>query len=170
MLRKYIPEEVRTRTGMEGGGVVQIIFFDFSSIVSESGGPSTSRKNTGARTDDNNSSIYDPAYARVKDPKPALKDPSPGPSNVREIPLNIDQLYAKVGFVNFSVHNSIKRFRLIVHPSAVKGLIVMMFRMEARARRLRVRRFHLPRTSTKRTKADPGALRVGAVPIRRTDI
>uniref|UniRef100_A0AC35GXX7 Uncharacterized protein n=1 Tax=Panagrolaimus sp. PS1159 TaxID=55785 RepID=A0AC35GXX7_9BILA len=70
----------------------------YSSIVSESGGPSTARRaQQNVRFDDNNSSIYDPGYARVKDPptKSSIKDP--GPSNsTREIPLNIDQLYAKI--------------------------------------------------------------------------
>uniref|UniRef100_A0AC34F7N1 Uncharacterized protein n=1 Tax=Panagrolaimus sp. ES5 TaxID=591445 RepID=A0AC34F7N1_9BILA len=78
----------------------------YSSIVSESGGagPSTTnrRNQNNVRFDDNNSSIYDPGYARVKDPpkSSAMKDSNPGPSNLsssnREMPLNIDQLYAKI--------------------------------------------------------------------------
>uniref|UniRef100_A0A914YM17 Uncharacterized protein n=1 Tax=Panagrolaimus superbus TaxID=310955 RepID=A0A914YM17_9BILA len=75
----------------------------YSSIVSESGGagPSTSnRRNQNVRFDDNNSSIYDPGYARVKDPPKSSKIKDSTSSNLnnnnREMPLNIDQLYAKI--------------------------------------------------------------------------
>lgn len=59
----------------------------FSSIVSDAPGPSTSRRNR--REYDDGNSIYDPGYARVKDPIPQNQNP-------REVPVDIDQLYAKI--------------------------------------------------------------------------